>query len=369
MKTMRVADAIWSDGPYRATKTGLIVQGTPTFEQWERALYNLCKNTTTSAWTLGDMINEGRGKWEQDDRYESALQATGLKYQTLANHAWVSRRFPQPLRDEHIDLVNVPFSWARLLVPLEDPPVFELLERAKVEHWDYEEFAAHAKGDRRDRQERERAFPAGTFGVIYANPPWTRVEVSDEPDAPASDRYRKMTLGEIQKLTDANNIDVKTVFAPDCVLYMWTPDTKVDDAKAVLKAWGFTQKAFMVWVSDTQGPGRWARSRHELLMVATKGQPLPPRENDIPDSVIIEPRGDESDHPASFYDLLDRIYPGVPKLELFQKQPRPGWDGWTVGMLAEGPRAIILRDEPPPDVDQNAGAEDAMTALFNAEHA
>jgi N6-adenosine-specific RNA methylase IME4 len=39
------------------------------------------------------------------------------------------------------------------------------------------------------------------------------------------------------------------------------------------------------------------------------------------------PRGRHSEKPADFFALAERLSPG-PRLELFARQARPGWDGW-----------------------------------------
>jgi N6-adenosine-specific RNA methylase IME4 len=39
------------------------------------------------------------------------------------------------------------------------------------------------------------------------------------------------------------------------------------------------------------------------------------------------PRGRHSKKPADFFALAERLSPG-PRLELFARQARPGWDGW-----------------------------------------
>ena len=92
----------------------------------------------------------------------------------------------------------------------------------------------------------------------------------------------------------------------------------------------------MVWVKDLMGMGCWARQRHELLLIAVRGHPVPPDENDRPDSVILAPRREHSEKPGEVAELLHRLYPGVPKVELFARQGRPGWDSWGNQALGDG---------------------------------
>jgi N6-adenosine-specific RNA methylase IME4 len=70
--------------------------------------------------------------------------------------------------------------------------------------------------------------------------------------------------------------------------------------------------------------------RHELLLVCTRGSCTPDAPTPMPDSVIAEERsGRHSEKPASFRQLIDRLYPIGPRLELFARDivPEP-WAVW-----------------------------------------
>jgi predicted DNA-binding transcriptional regulator AlpA len=48
-----------------------------------------------------------------------------------------------------------------------------------------------------------------------------------------------------------------------------------------------------------------------------------------PTRVIHAPRGAHSEKPDVLYEAVERMYPTLPKLELFCRgRPRPGWTGW-----------------------------------------
>jgi N6-adenosine-specific RNA methylase IME4 len=100
------------------------------------------------------------------------------------------------------------------------------------------------------------------------------------------------------------------------------------EALSVLAAWSFNYRTCLVWVKPTIGAGYYVRSRHELLLVAMRGNLPAPAESTRPDSVIEAPRGAHSEKPSVVLDLIDAAYPGLPKVELFSRQPRPGWAAW-----------------------------------------
>jgi N6-adenosine-specific RNA methylase IME4 len=54
--------------------------------------------------------------------------------------------------------------------------------------------------------------------------------------------------------------------------------------------------------------------------------------------VIEAPRGEHSEKPAAVYEMIERLYPTLPKIELFARgAARLGWRAW--GDEAENPPA------------------------------
>ncbi len=80
-----------ADGEVLTTRVGLQIPVGLSFETWERAGRQLAGIVDSSAWWLGDWLVYGKDNYA--DRYQRGIRAAGLKYQTLRNYAWVSRRF------------------------------------------------------------------------------------------------------------------------------------------------------------------------------------------------------------------------------------------------------------------------------------
>jgi len=166
---------------------------------------------------------------------------------------------------------------------------------------------------------REVPSPDRRYAVIYADPPW-RYDFSSTDARAIENQYPTMDVADIAAL------DVPA--ATDAVLFMWATNPKLTQAFEVLSGWGFDYVTNMVWVKDRIGMGYYARSRHELLLIAKRGQLSVPEPTDRPDSVIEAPRTRHSAKPELVYGLLERMYPGLPKLEMFCRSPRDGWDAW-----------------------------------------
>ena len=65
--------------------------------------------------------------------------------------------------------------------------------------------------------------------------------------------------------------------ADDAILYLWAVNSLLLEALGVMAAWGFTYRANLAWVKNWIGPGMWARQRHELVLVGTRGAVRPPQ--------------------------------------------------------------------------------------------
>lgn len=161
--------------------------------------------------------------------------------------------------------------------------------------------------------------PEGPFSLILADPPWS----SPSPDSRAApeQHYPTMSIAELKAL--------QLPAADDCVLFLWIVDWAFQGAVELLDTWGFRHKSSLVWVKPSIGPGVWVRHRHETCWIAVKGNPGPPEPEDRCDSVIEAPRGRHSQKPEESYQLIERMYPQLTKLELFARgQARPGWHCW-----------------------------------------
>jgi N6-adenosine-specific RNA methylase IME4/ParB-like chromosome segregation protein Spo0J len=162
------------------------------------------------------------------------------------------------------------------------------------------------------------------YAVLYADPPW-RFNVYNEEcgiERAAGNHYSTMPLDEICALP------ILSLASPDAALFMWTTVPHLRESFDVLVAWGFEYKTNIVWVKDKIGLGYFVRNQHELLLVATRGDMPSPSPANRPPSVISAPRREHSRKPDEAYELIERMYPELPKIELFARHARPGWAAW-----------------------------------------
>lgn len=160
------------------------------------------------------------------------------------------------------------------------------------------------------------------------------------------DRYQPMTVEQLKRYP-------LPPLDPDCRLFMWRVGALQQEALDVGKAWGFTQKAEIVWIKTTAdgkliinvdgigndevvkgkdpahgqlanisfGTGHQVRYSHETCLIFTRGNPLRTAHFR---SVFFAPIGEHSEKPAKFYDIVEQMSP-PPRYRMFACEPRDGW--------------------------------------------
>jgi N6-adenosine-specific RNA methylase IME4 len=204
-----------------------------------------------------------------------------------------------------------------------------LITRAKAG----ESVTAKHVAQRLRREAREQELAAATeaasaalgkklYGVIYADPPW-RFEVYDADSGlnqAAEAHYPCMGTADIAALP--------VPAADSCVLFLWSTAPHLPEALDVMRAWGFAYRTNVVWKKDRTGLGYWFRNQHEHLLVGVRGDVPAPSPEARFASVVEAPRTAHSVKPDAVAAMIEHMFPNMPKLEMFARKARPGWDVW-----------------------------------------
>jgi N6-adenosine-specific RNA methylase IME4 len=185
------------------------------------------------------------------------------------------------------------------------------------------------KARRREREAelagktRDASARLGTrlYDVILADPPWRFEPYSRDTgmDRAADNHYPTMPAEEIA--------DVGVPAAPNSILFLWATAPMLLQALAVMAAWGFTYKSHCIWVKPKRAHGFWFWSKHELLLVGTRGNVPAPAPGEQWESVIATTAmGRHSEKPQHFAELIEEMFPNGTRLEMFARQQRLGWD-------------------------------------------
>ena len=191
---------------------------------------------------------------------------------------------------------------------------------------------------------KNKPLPVGgskKYGLVYADVPWDHL-------GPLGAPYPTMSDEQIGQMP------VECLAEDDAVLFFWATASTLPNALTIIKEWGFEFKSSAVWTKGESGLGPYFRTNHEVLMLATRGKPAAVTNGSQPASSFYEDRREHSRKPEKAYEMIQAMYPGLTKLELFCRgKPRDGWDGWgneCVGAIELNPAA--------PSIEASVAAND-----------
>jgi len=168
------------------------------------------------------------------------------------------------------------------------------------------------------------------FPVILADCPWpynSRAPHSKTRfGGGVHNQYPVMSLEDIKALP------VASIAADSAVLFLWATWPHLENALEVIEAWGFIYKTVgFCWLKKNKrgdglffGTGFYSKSGSEPCLLASRGKTLKPAVNTVSSSVLA-PIGTHSQKPSIVHDRIEKLYPGLPKVELFARQARVGW--------------------------------------------
>lgn len=184
--------------------------------------------------------------------------------------------------------------------------------------------------------------PQKKYRTIVADPPWPYVNrengdydviakslVKDGTRLQRSVRemgYRSMEMADI--------VAIRLPADKNAHLYLWTTNAFMDEAHDVARAWGFAPKTILTWVKTHQDDtarvsrktGYYFRGATEHVIFAVRGSLALQTREALP-TAFLWPRAPHSVKPDAFYDLVEQASP-PPRLELFARTQRLGWDSW-----------------------------------------
>jgi len=287
------------------------------------------ENTCRKDFTPSEAVALGRDLAALEKPAAKQRQASAGPASGRGKKAMGSGKLPEPVKGEAKEKVAKAVGVARrtyekaeavVQAAEREPQRFEKL-RAQMDR------TGNVHGAFKQLEKRKQAdainaepppLPTGPFRVIVADPPWQYDVRAEDVTHRSNLPYPEMSIAAICALP------VDDLAADDCLLWLWTTNAHMRESFAVLDAWGFQSKTILTWAKQKFGAGHWLRGQTEHCHLAVKGKPTVVLTNQT--TLITAPAGAHSAKPDAFYDLVNALCPGS-KVELFQRQPRPGFVG------------------------------------------
>lgn len=169
------------------------------------------------------------------------------------------------------------------------------------------------------------------YDLILADPPWRQTKGGKKKVRPVSSGteldYPVCSLDEIKEhLRQATSLA-----SEDAILFLWTIDKYLFDAQRIAEELGYKLHARMIWNKVTGIPAAFTvRFGHEYLLYMYKGKliPVATKERGKIHTVFTEQVKKHSQKPDVSYEIINRLYPNLNKLELYARQERDNFDVW-----------------------------------------
>lgn len=149
--------------------------------------------------------------------------------------------------------------------------------------------------------------------------------------------------------------------ADDGCLLLWVPAqlNRRGVGVATAEAWGYRVTGEIVWDKPNLGFGTVPRACHEVLLLAVRGRWVIDGPRNIrsvqrwPQAYTDHGGKRHSAKPEAALDLAELIGP-PPRLEMFSRRARLGWDTWGEEALMGTGHPLAATLSPPPPQDSSA---------------
>ncbi len=174
------------------------------------------------------------------------------------------------------------------------------------------------------------------YRTIVADPPW---QIAKRLGVGGRRRNVTTVPYEFMSIEDIMALPVATLAGDDCALFLWATRNVFREGVAALvaRAWGFEPCGEIIWGLPNAGTGSPPFGNdHEPILVARRGNPRIEHVDylgvwfwkqvyaygsaGVPQKV-------HSAKPTGFLELVEQITNG-PRLEMFAREARLGWDTW-----------------------------------------
>lgn len=161
------------------------------------------------------------------------------------------------------------------------------------------------------------------YRTIVADPPW---EVGRGPEWASNGASRPLTYPTMS-VDEIARLPVGALADKRAHLYLWTINAYVEDAFEIARHWGFRPSTLLTWCKPRHGIGLGGAYTLTTEHVLFGRRGILPASQRVDTTWWQWPRGEHSAKPEAFIDLVEQVSP-PPRLELFARRNRLGWDTW-----------------------------------------
>ena len=191
----------------------------------------------------------------------------------------------------------------------------------------YSKYNPEAKRRRKSNPLKEiyPALPEKKYDVIYADPPWDyggKMQYDKSSIKSQNVGFEKsifLSAANFKyptlKLKELKCLDVRSISAENCILFLWTTGPQLANSIELGTAWGFEYKTVaFVWDKQVHNPGRYTLSQTEFVLAFKRGCfPSPRGARNVRQLVSVH-RREHSVKPEQVIEGITRMFPQQKKI-------------------------------------------------------
>ena len=169
------------------------------------------------------------------------------------------------------------------------------------------------------------------YDLILADPPWKQTRGGKKS-------VRENSSGKPLEYPTCSMIEIKEHLRAavdrtndNSVMFLWTIDKYLFEAEEIAKELGYKIHARMIWNKVTGIPSAFTvRYGHEYLLYCYKGKltKIAKEERGKIHTVFTEKVKRHSQKPEISFEIINRLYPDLKKIEMYARTEREGFDCW-----------------------------------------
>ncbi len=171
------------------------------------------------------------------------------------------------------------------------------------------------------------------YNIIYADPAWQywskQYQDWGRDFDPLNRQYDTLTIRDIKELP------IKDITNKDCACFLWVTDSHLKEWIEVLEAWGFKYKTIAFnWIKKTNkwntfvNFAPWTLKSSEICLLGIKWTMGKHKKCNNVRQLIEAERTKHSKKPEEAIKRIEDLFWDIPRLEMFCRFPREGWDVW-----------------------------------------
>jgi len=167
------------------------------------------------------------------------------------------------------------------------------------------------------------------YKIIYADPAWVYKDKANAGNRGACHKYTLTPTEQMGEIVKDIPID------KDSVCLMWCTYPQLEEGLKLMKLWDFKFKCVaFTWVKQNKkapsffmGMGRHTRGNPEIVLLGTRGKGVPRISASIR-NLQIHKIAEHSRKPNAIRKEIIKLYGDLPRIELFAREQREGFDVW-----------------------------------------